>query len=117
MNNLDSLKSTYTEQYNAVRSYLLKELGTSAIRDAEDFERDGVIFRSADEKSFPFRVFVSHEFLSDFSVSEALKRLRSWHVGEKARELRRGLTLFVTTDGLFVERTEGRTLRQSAEIF
>lgn len=102
----------------AIRAYLNREFGPLELRESEDFDRDGVIIRTARESAEKqLRIFISHEFLSDFDADSVSSLLRSWRIADKARALRRGFTLFVTTDGSFVEPTEGRTLREATSMF
>jgi hypothetical protein len=117
MDSAGSLRSLYKPMIAMVRNYLSKELGSSDLRVAEDFERDGVILRTAPETRLQYRLFLSHEFLSDFDVEHGASLLRSWRVSERAKALPRGVTLFITTEGTFTERTEGRTLRDAASEF
>lgn len=117
MDQLDSLRSTYRTSITAIEMYLSSEIPGSQFRLSEDVERDCVVFRTTRESTATFRIFVSHEFLSDTNEKHIAAVLRRWNVAEEAAALLRGYTLFVVSNGTFKEQTEGQTLRESAETF
>ncbi len=92
------LREEYPSQVATVRKYLKAALPDSELAESEDFDRDGLKFRIEPRRL----IFVSHEFLSDFSEQDAAGRLKAWGVAEKAKQLPVGFTLFVTTEGTFV---------------
>jgi hypothetical protein len=118
----ESLRSLYRDGLAAVRRYLTDQLGPLSLRDSEDFDRDGLVLQPSKSDQFSFRLFISHEFFSDFSPEDAEARLRAWRVADKLRTLSDSQTLVVTTDGTFTERTElespdlGRSLAESVEL-
>lgn len=112
MNDMDSLRSLYRPSVDEIREHLLRGLRRDDIRESEDFDRDGVVFKARAGIGPPFRLFVSHEFLSDFSVAEIKSKLLTHRILEKLKDLPKGFTLFLTTEGTFTEETEGRTLRE-----
>lgn len=116
MNENDSLNSRYPSKVEAIRNYLHDALDVKKKRESEDFDRDGIIIR-IEIPSKNLRLFISHEFLSDFTPAQIHASLRGWRVGEHLRDLAQGNTLFVTTEGIFSERTEGPSLRETAEAF
>jgi hypothetical protein len=116
MDELDSLGQRYKDKIAAVKQYLAGELNPAEIRQSEDFDRDGVVLRTGRGRQ-GFRLFISHEFLSDFTIEVITARLRGWRVEEGIRQLPPGFTLFLTTGGIFKERTEGRTVREVTQTF
>jgi len=117
MDDVGSLRQQYREKLLQIRKVLSSQLSGEEIRETEDFDRDGVVFRTGSGLSSGFRAFISHEFLSDFSERELDGRMQRWNVAEKFRNLDAGFTLFVTTEGVFQERTSGHTLREVTDIF
>lgn len=119
----DTLRNTYPATFAEVRQYLLNELYAVEIVDSEDFERDAIRFRITLPSSRRVRVLVSHEFLSDFTPTEAARLLKQWRVGSKASTLARSHMLVVTTTGTLLEsiaddsHLKGPTLRESAALF
>lgn len=99
-----SLQQRYKDVMDAFTRYL-KEADIADARLREDLERDGVIVRAQVPSAQEVRVFVAHEFLSDFSAARATDALHKWRIGEKIRTLPRGVTLFVTREGTFTEPT------------
>jgi hypothetical protein len=95
----------------------MREVPGIELRVGEDFERDGVVFRAGRESSRGFRIFFSHEFLSDTPIDLVDDALRKWNVATQATDLAQGSTLFVVSEGTFAERTEGQTLRDSSLRF
>jgi len=114
---LDSLRSMYRSSIDVIEKYLTREMPGIELRVGEDFERDGVVFRTTKESILGFRIFVSHEFLSDTPLDHVDDALRKWKVAAQAEALSQGCTLFVVSNGTFKERTEGYTLRDSAQRF
>jgi len=117
MDDKNSLKYLYPAQVNIIRDYLRSQLGAGEIRESEDVLRDGLIFQSHRGEKPKFRVFISHEFLSDFQPFEAMARLVSFNAADQLRKLQSGETLFITTQGTFVESTQGPTLRETSKVF
>jgi hypothetical protein len=115
MDDIDSLRSLYKTSVDEIRKYLSEYLAGGAIRETEDFDRDGVVFKRFKKDGAPFRFFVSHEFLSDFSPTTIRSKLQAGRINEKLKALREGHTLFLTTEGTFNEATEGRSLGQWSE--
>lgn len=99
MDGVGSLAREYPDEVRVVRNYLRSEVPRAELAESEDFERDGLLFRIEPRRL----VFVSHEFLSDFSPDRAKATLRQFGVGARARSLPIGFMLMVTTDGTFVE--------------
>ena len=116
----ETLKNTYPATFALVRQYFLNELNAVEIVDSEDFERDAIRFRITLPTARRVRVFIAHEFLSDFAPAEAAKLLKQWHAGQKASTLARSQTLVVTTTGTLLEsiaddaNLKGPSLRESA---
>jgi hypothetical protein len=117
MDSQGSLNTLYGPMVEMVKRYLYLTLGSAELREAEDFDRDGVILAARKKANLEFRLFISHEFLSDFNVESGSAYLRQWKVSDKLKSLPKGSTLFVTTEGTFVERTEGETLRSVSGVF
>jgi hypothetical protein len=117
MHDSSSLRQLYKHKIATIRDYLSEELGTQDIRESEDFDRDGVVLRTGRGSESGFRIFIAHEFFSDFKEQGIISRLRSWQIAAKVRCLRPGFTLFITTEGFFEERTEGRMLRDVTSEF
>ena len=101
----DSLQQRYKDVIDALTRYLTDAVHIADPRMREDFERDGVVLRAKIPSEQEVRLFVSHEFLSDFSATRAANAMREWRIGDKVRTLPRGMTLFLTTEGTFTERT------------
>src|ERR1700686_355707 len=117
MDELDTLRDMYPERIDVIRNYLLHEMPGAGIRIGEDFERDGVTFRSELGMMAEFRLFVSREFLSDVQPEEMQTTLQRWNVAKEVAALPSGSTLFVLTNGTFTEPTRGQTLRESTGRF
>jgi hypothetical protein len=117
MPDMSSLRSLYSDSIDVIRNYLSAELGPVNIRVGEDFDRDGVVLRAEKGSARTFRVFLSHEFLSDFQTEEIAAKLSAWRVADGAKTLPSGHTLFVATEGVFSELTEGPSLRESTQRF
>jgi len=100
MNGSGTLFQEYPAQIKAVRDYLRVTLPHAELAESEDFDRDGIRFRIEPRRL----IFISHEFLSDFTTQDAASRLRAWRVAERAGNLSVGSMLFVTTEGTFVEK-------------
>jgi hypothetical protein len=119
----ETLKNTYPATFAEVRQYLAAQLQAVEITDSEDFDRDAIRFRITLPSSRRVRVLISHEFLSDFSPTEAARLLKQWRVGSKASGLVRSQILIVTTSGTLLESTaddphlKGPSLRESAARF
>jgi len=106
MNSSGTLFQEYPAQIKAVRDYLRVTLPDADLAESEDFDRDGIRFRLEPRRL----IFISHEFLSDFTTQDAASRLRAWRVAEQAKSLSLGSMLLVTTDGTFVENTQNNSL-------
>jgi hypothetical protein len=107
----------YRSNIELIRNYLKQDLGCNEIEESEDFARDGVVLRSPPSAAPPFRLFVSHEFLSDFELKDAASKLRLWKVAEQLRSLPKNVMLFVTTEGTFTESLKGPTMKQATQVF
>lgn len=101
----DSLQKRHKEVIEALTRYLTDSVHIADTRMREEFERDGVVLRAKIPSEQEVRLFVSHEFLSDFSATRATNAMRAWRIGDKVRTLPHGMTLFLTTEGTFTERT------------
>jgi hypothetical protein len=117
MTDVDSLGTRYKDKITAIRQYLADELPDKPIRQSEDFDRDGIVLRTGAGSKSGYRVFISHELLSDYSGAAILSQLRSWRTTEAIKQLPLGFTLFLTTEGAFQEQTQGRSLKEATEAF
>lgn len=113
----DSLRVMYRDSVREIEQYFIRTLRDTKFRIGEDFDRDGVVFRTERGSASDFRVFVSHEFLSDYLPAKISRQLDAWNVAEAASDLPKGFTLFITTEGTFKERTQGDSLREATRRF
>lgn len=111
------LRIAYQSNISVIREYLRRELGCQVVDEYQDFARDGVILSSGPNAPLQFRLFVSHEFFSDFGLKETLSKLKSFHVAEQVREMPKNVMLFITTEGTFTEQIEGPTMRRASDVF
>ena len=117
MSDSDSLLSLYDASIRQIRKILGDELSPIELRVGEDFDRDGVILIGSHSGKRLFRLFVSHEVLSDIPSNRIPQHFQNHRVVEQLRKLPKGTTLFVTTGGTFQEQTEGATLREGTNVF
>jgi hypothetical protein len=117
MDDRDSLRGRYRSKIAIIRSHLRSAFPDDDVRESEDFDRDGIVFRTGKGAVSGFRFFVSHELFSDLSESALKSQLQSWGIKERLRNLPAGITLFLTTAGVFEERTSGDTLREVTGVF